>query len=245
MSKIISRTLQFLLIVFIFPTLLHLGLWSMQDRPSSWRNASWSSAGILPEIPSKNSSNIYVFSARTGGIKGALATHSWIVMKKYGAVRYDRYDVVGWGAPVRKNAYDADGRWYSNLPTISHSISGTEAARLIPKIETAIKNYRWSKAGDYALWPGPNSNTFVASIIRAVPGFAAYTPTTAIGRDFPVDGRWAGWRPDGALFASAGGYAGLVIGIKQGLEINFLGLVAGLNPWGRELKIPAFGAYRW
>lgn len=231
--------------IFIFPALLHMGLWSIQDRPTSWRIANWSSAGILPGNPSPDSAEIYVFSARTGGIKGALATHSWIVLKKPGTARYDRYEVVGWGSPVRKNSYDADGRWYSNLPIITHSITGTKAAGLIPKIEAAIKNYRWNKAGDYILWPGPNSNTFVASIIRSVPGFTAYTATTAIGRDFPVDGRWAGWRPDGALFISARGYAGLVIGKRQGLEINFLGLVAGLNPWELELKIPAFGAYRW
>src|SRR5436190_12122358 len=110
---------------------------------------------------------IRVYSARTGQWKGIFATHSWIVLKRQGAAAYERYDVVGWGSPVRKNAWPADGRWYGNVPDLVKSVDGPSAEALIPRIEAAIASYRWSRAGDYTTWPGPNSNTFVAGIAAA------------------------------------------------------------------------------
>lgn len=213
----------------------------MQDLPKNWRQANWSSSGILPAPWDETDAKVYVLAARTGGLKGAFATHSWLVLKRKGAIHYDRYDVVGWGRPVRKNAYQPDGRWYSNDPVIEQEISGEAASRLIPQIERSIAQYKWQNRGDYTLWPGPNSNTFVATIIRDVPGFNARTPTTAVGRDFPSNGKWFQVSDSGVIRASAGGYAGFVVGRGVGLELNFLGLVAGLNPAKGEIKIPAFG----
>lgn len=244
MARHFFRFFLLVFTIFIVPAALHFAVWAVKDRPSSWRHADWSSAGVLPEPQPGDPAKVYVLSARTGGLKGAFATHSWIVLKQRGAQFYDRYDVVGWGRPVRKNAYDADGRWYSNVPVVSHEISGVDAEILIPKIEQAIAQYPWQHHGDYTLWPGPNSNTFVASIIRSVPGFDARTPTTAIGRDYPASGNWVSAHPEGTLRLSAGGYAGLVMGLEVGLEINFLGLVAGINPMKLEVKVPAFGTYK-
>lgn len=244
MLRLISFTVLFVLAVFVLPSLAHLAVWAAKDRPARWSEADWSSASVLPNPPVRKEAAIYVMAARTGGLKGAFATHSWLVLKQPGAERYDRYDVVGWGRPVRKNSYPADGRWYSNIPSIQHAISGAEAASLIPRIEAEIANYRWSRSGDYSIWPGPNSNTFVAHILRTVPGLRATTPSTAVGRDYPSTGQWLGRTANGSLYASLAGYAGLMIGEDTGLEINFLGLVAGINPMRGEIKVPAFGSYR-
>lgn len=241
MLRITFRSLLFLLLLFVVPALAHVAVWSITERPSSWREATWSSAGILPKSPNADQAEIYLMSARTGGFKGAFATHTWLVLKPKGASRYDRYDVVGWGAPVRKNAYPADGYWYSNQPEINHKIVGDEAHALIPRLERAIATYRWRQYGDYTIWPGPNSNTFIASILRQVPEVKAFTPSTAVGRNFPADGKWIGHDPNGDLFVTLGGYLGLAIGPHVGFEMNFLGLVLGVNPRTRELKIPAFG----
>ena len=100
-----------LLAVFLFPAALSAGWWLVLERPGSWREADWSSAGILPTAASEREAVIHVMAARTGGLKGALSTHSWIVAKRAGAPAYDRYDKVGWGNPVRRNAYAADARW--------------------------------------------------------------------------------------------------------------------------------------
>ena len=244
MFRLFFKFCVLLVVVFIAPALIHAAVWAAKERPASWRYANWSSAGILPEAKDDLPAKVYILSARTGGIKGALASHSWIVLKRKNARFYDRYDVVGWGRPVRHNAYDADGRWYSNVPVIETQIEGERAEKLIPQIEAAIADYKWQKHGDYTIWPGPNSNTFVASIIRDVPGFDARTPATAVGRDYPADGNWAAFDPSGSLRLSAGGYAGLVIGPEDGLELNFLGLVAGFNPTKLEIKVPGFGTFR-
>lgn len=245
MTRLSLKVLFVLFVVFILPAIAHFGVWALSDRPSSWRNAQWSSAGVLPSNPSKDDAAVYVLTARTGGLKGAFATHSWLVLKPKGASYYDRYDVVGWGTPLRKNAYDADGHWYSNKPVISHEITGDQAQDVIPELEQVIANYKWRDRGDYTLWPGPNSNTFVAHILSQFPELTANAPSTAVGRDFPADGRWIGRKKDGALFATLGGYLGFEVGGNVGLEINFLGLVAGFNLKNSELIIPAFGAVSW
>jgi len=231
-----------LLIVFVMPALATAGWWGLQDRPASWRNADWSSAGILPRAPTKDEAAIYVLAARTGGIKGAFALHSWLVVKKPGSDQYDRYDKVGWGSPIRHNGYAADGRWYSNAPEIVAVATGADATALIPAVEAAIADYRFSKSGDYNVWPGPNSNTFVAHVLRSVPELGMTLPANATGRDY-APGIFAvdlapDWRD---LHVTFGGLFGFAVGMRSGIEIHFAGLVAGVDILRPALKIPAYG----
>ncbi len=242
MKNLIIRFFIFTLVLFVLPSLTHLAIWAATDRPASWREADWSSAKTLPPAFTVPEAKVYVMSARTGGLKGAISKHSWIVLKKPGANHYDRYDVVGWGKPVRRNAYPPDGKWYSNLPEIQFEASGQLAAMLIPQIERAISNYRWNKYGDYTIWPGPNSNTFVASIIRTVPGFDARLPTTAIGKDFPASGKFIDIdEARQSIRLSLFGYAGILVGLKSGLQINLLGLVTGIDWYRPAILLPGFG----
>ena len=185
-------------------------------------------------------------AARTGGLKGALSTHSWIVTKRAGAAAYDRYDKVGWGNPVRRNHYAPDARWYSNTPFIVKTVRGEAAERLIPRVEAAIAAYPHSKPGGYHIWPGPNSNSFVAHVLRQVPQLHAVLPANAVGRDYIAGGQtsFLAWFWDGEndeFKLSAGGYAGISGGRVSGLEVNFLGLVAGVDVLHPALKIPGFG----
>lgn len=239
--KIIRIALAFLLIVFILPALANIGWWYVKERPSSWRQADWSSSGLLPEADVDDGAAVYVLAARTGGLKGALAVHSWIVTKKAGASSYDRYDKVGWGAPIRRNSYPADGRWYSNDPFTVRVVKGKEAERLIPEVEAAIANYPYSHNGDYRIWPGPNSNSFVAHVVRTVPELGDMPPN-ATGRDFWPGVVSAGWSPvTGDLHATIYGLAGFTAGLTSGLELHFMGLVAGVDIMRPALKIPAWG----
>ena len=67
-------------------------------------------------------------------------------------------------------------------------------------------------------------------------------PPTAIGKDYPYRGEWFGLTPSGTgAYASAGGYLGLTIGWVEGLEINFLGAVLGLDIRRPALKLPGIG----
>jgi hypothetical protein len=236
-----KRLVRSFAIVFLLPVMFHAMVWSAKGWPSSWRTADWSSAGVLPAAEEAPEAAIRIYSARTGGWKGIFATHSWIVLKRKGADRYDRYDVVGWGTPVRKNSQPPDGRWYGNVPELVKAIDGPAAEALIPDIERAIAAYQWSKRGDYRVWPGPNSNTFVAAILAEVPQIAASLPSTAVGRDFPANGAWLTRTGAGGWRLNAGGYLGLTVGDHMGIELQLLGLVAGVDLLPLGVKIPAFG----
>ncbi|WP_279482593.1 DUF3750 domain-containing protein [Aureimonas sp. SK2] len=229
-------------LLFLLPAALSVLSWKLGEHPASWREADWSSAAILPAARDDEAA-VYVLAARTGGLKGALSEHSWIVVKPAGATAYERFDKVGWGSPIRRNGYAADGRWYSNEPRIVARLEGAAAERAIPKVRAAIESYPFAARGGYRIFPGPNSNSFVAHVLRNVPELGAVLPPAAVGRDFPVDGRLvsldlAAWELRASLF----GYAGFAIGARSGLELQFLGLVAGIDPLRGLLKVPGFGS---
>lgn len=197
---------------------------------------------MLPTATEDSEAAVYVMSARTGGLKGALAVHSWLVYKEAGASSYTRYDKVGWGSPIRVNHRPADGRWYSNEPEILFALHGEAAELAIPKIATAVEAYPYSGRGDYTIWPGPNSNSFVAYVLRAVPELEVVLPPEAVGRDFRPFGDFVTLSPDWRnLEVSLGGYAGVAIGKLHGIEIRLGGLVFGLDISRPGLKLPGFG----
>jgi hypothetical protein len=230
-----------LLILFLLPIAARAAMFAFSDHPRSFRDADWSSIGSLPPAPQYPAARVLVLSGRTGGWKGVLSVHSWIVIKREGAPRWTRFDVVGWGDPIRVNGWAPDGRWFGDRPTVVADVTGPEAQKLIPKIEAAVKDYRFAHAGDYRIWPGPNSNTFVATMMRAVPEIGAALPANAIGRDFrPTP--YVGATDSGTGFeVNLWGLLGFKLGRIEGFELNFLGLVAGLDFQHPGLKLPGFG----
>ncbi|QLF69744.1 DUF3750 domain-containing protein [Peteryoungia desertarenae] len=244
--KTALRLLSVLILVFILPSLVSAGLWATQERPARWSEAKWGSAGILPRAAQSPEAAIYVYSAMTGGMKGALASHAWIVTKEKGG-EYKRYDKVGWGSsPIRRNHRAPDAYWYSNPPRLVTSVHGAEAEALIPKVEAAIESYPHGEAGGYRIYPGPNSNTFVAHVLRSVPELDAVLPADAVGRDYLPHGAFYALDEDGRdLHLSLGGLAGLSVGARSGFEVNFLGLVAGVDVAPLALKLPGFGTMAW
>ena len=230
-----------LLIIFLLPVAARAALYAYEGGPRTWRNADWSSVGSLPPATEHPEARVLILSGQTGGWKGVIAVHSWIVIKPAHALMWQRYDVVGWGNPVRVNGWAPDGRWFGNRPAVIADIKGAAAEALIPKIETAIKDYRYNHTGDYRLWPGPNSNTFVASVLRAVPEISVALPPNAIGRDFRAR-PYAGISDSGTgIEASLWGAVGVKLGWVEGIEFNMLGLVAGLDLRNPGLKLPGFG----
>src|SRR5687768_18051822 len=97
---------------------------------------------------------------------------SWVAVKPTGAKSYTVYEVIGWRLRwgdtvlvVRDRA--PDERWFGSFPEILADRRGPGVDDLIQRVEAAARDYPYS--GEYRLWPGPNSNTFTASIGRAVP----------------------------------------------------------------------------
>jgi Protein of unknown function (DUF3750) len=234
----ISLTLS---LVFLAPVATKAVLWSFEE-PRHWQTARWSSAGILPEAVRDPQPRIVVFAARTAGWRGIFAVHTWIVMKPAGADAYTRYEVTGFGRPLRINGRPPDGYWLGDRPRIVADIRGALAAAAIPRVEAAIMAYPYTEYGDYRMWPGPNSNTFVATVLRAAPELEIAMPPEAIGKDYRIDGAMLGRTASRTgVEASLYGLLGVKVGMVEGIELNVLSLVAGFDTLHPALKIPAFG----
>ena len=228
--------------IFLLPLALHGAWWMSQEHADSWRNADWSSAEILPPIDDSSAASIVIFSAPTGRWKGIFSVHTWIALKEAGPSRFVRYDVVGWGQPVHVNEHEPDGKWYGNIPKVVARFDGREAEKLLPAFRSAITSYSYRQAGDYRLWPGPNSNTFITSLLVAVPQANVVMPSNAIGRD------WRGSFYVGPSPSRTGaqvslfGVLGVTLGWTDGIELNVLGLVVGLDVRRFAVKLPGWGA---
>jgi hypothetical protein len=240
---ILARILVFIVGLFLMPLGAHALWWaSRDDLAPNWRSADWSSAELLRPPAEAPQAVVAIYTARVGRWRSIFAHHSWVVVKPEGASRYTRYDVVGWGSPVRTDGWPPDGRWFGNAPQAIHLIEGAEAARLIPRIQKAVAGYPYRGWGQYQAWPGPNSNTFVAHVMRSVPELAAALPPTAIGKDWQPFTDIVGLTPSRTgIQISLGGYAGLTLGWVEGLELNFLGLITGIDIRRPAIKLPGWG----
>jgi len=239
--RLLRRLLLALLGLIVMPLGAHAAWWMSHDHPVSWSAAKWTSAGMLTAAAANPQAQVLVFAARTGRWKGIFAHHSWIVLKPAGAAEYVRYDKVGWGRPVRRNGWAADALWYGNRPELIGRAEGAAAEALIPRIEAAVAAYPHNGNNGYRVWPGPNSNTFVAHVLAAVPELDANLPPTAIGKDWS-EGVLFGPTPSRTgLRFSVAGLLGLTLGWVEGLEVNVLGAVIGFDLRRPALKLPGFG----
>jgi hypothetical protein len=119
-------------------------------------------------------------------------------------------------------------------------LRGDAAAKAIPKIIEAVGSYPY--ANDYAVWPGPNSNTFVAYVGRQVPELRMDLPATAIGKDYPINGSLLDRTPSGTGYQlSMLGVLGVAVGREEGFELNLLGLNFGVDFYKPAIKLPFIG----
>lgn len=214
----------------------------VQGWPESWRSARWTSAGLLPEAVATPGARLLILSARTGNWKSIFAEHLSIVLKREADTAWTRYDVVGWGLPVRRNAFVADAYWYGNRPYVVTEITGADAALLIPRVEAAIAEYPYAAPGTYAPWPGPNSNSFVAWVVRNSEGLAVELPPVAIGKDYIATGVGLAAAPSRTGFSAvAWGLFGITFALDEGIELHIAGSTIGLDPLELALKLPSLG----
>ena len=210
----------------------------------NWMAADRGSAGLAPDPEHTSEAVIQVYAARAVSWRGAFGVHPWFAVKPVGADRYTVYEVIGWrlyrGQSVLSVSHRVpDGRWFGAAPELVAELRGPEAAAAIPKLAEAAHAYPY--AGEYRVWPGPNSNTFAAWVGRAVPELRLSLPSTALGKDYIGSSLWApapsgtGWQV--SLF----GLFGALVAIEEGLELNLLGLTFGVDVKGLALKLPGLG----
>ena len=228
--------------VIVAPLALAAAMYALRQEGRDWWAADRSSAGLLPRPSAHPGAVVRVFAAPTVRWRGIFAVHCWIVVKAEGAAEYTRFDYTAWGAPIRVNGFAPDGRWFGQVPQVVFAADGAAAAAMVPRITAAVAAFPLRELGDYRAWPGPNSNTFVAAVMEAVPEAGLVLPPNAIGRDFPHDGRWLRVMPSGAdVRLSLGGYAGLTLGWAHGVEVNVLGTAIGLDLRRPAVKLPGLG----
>ncbi len=234
-----------LLAVFVLPAVVAFALRLAAERPH-WGAADHSATGLAPSPADTPEAVVQVYAARTWGLRGSVAVHTWIATKRAGEDRYRRHEVIGWrlyrtGSALAQRNGSPDDQWFSNRPLLLLDRRGDGVDGLIDRIEAAIDEYPYTR--EYRTWPGPNSNTFTAYVGRRVPELGLQLPPTAIGKDYLADSAWLAKPPSGhGVQLSVLGLAGIIASPREGLEVNLLGLSAGIgaNPFG--VKLPGLGA---
>ncbi|MAL79593.1 MAG: hypothetical protein CMN55_10860 [Sneathiella sp.] len=231
-------------VLFALPQMLSVAA-GMSEEGQSWSTARRDATGLSPGPDSHRDAIIQVYGARTWGWRGNFAVHCWITLKGEGADHYDRYEIIGWRARNGGNALvhkrgSPDNYWFGNEPELYAEVRGEEAAALIPRIEQVIEAYPHKT--EYRVWPGPNSNSFIAHIGRAVPELELDLPPTAIGKDFITGGMPVGSAVSGrGMQFSVLGLGGFSLSPVEGVELHLLGLTLGLDIDDLALKLPGFG----
>lgn len=216
-----------------------------RSMAQDWRTASRASVGIAPDPAEVHEAVVQVYAARAWSWRGALGVHSWVAVKPTDAREFTVYEVIGWRVRRGMSAVSIgnrtpDGRWFGSEPDLLVDLRGEGIDGVIRRIDAAAKNY--PHADTYRVWPGPNSNTFVAYVGREVPELKLDLPPTAIGKDYIPNGGLVARSPSGTGFQlSLFGLFGVLVGIEEGLEINLLGLTFGVDAKNPALKLPGIG----
>jgi hypothetical protein len=196
---------------------------------------------VAPDPMQVREAVVQVYGARAKGFKGWFGVHTWIAAKPAGAPGWTVYEVVGWRLRWSESVVVVRARnpeyWFGARGELYADKRGPGVDALIERIEKAAEEYPFAK--QYRLWPGPNSNTFVAWIARAVPELQVDLPATAIGKDY-LGASVIAAAPSGSGFQlSLGGLLGVAASSVDGLEINLLGLNFGASASG--VKLPLVG----
>ena len=238
--------LALLVALLLTGPLLTLAFGNVSMR-GDWRTATHRATGLAPDPLAHPAAVVQVYASRTFGWRGAFAVHTWIAAKPANAERYMRYEVIGWYARgggtglTTSDSGPPDAEWYGAPPVIVGDVRGADAEAVIAKLPAAADSYAYTS---YSVWPGPNSNTFIAHLAREIPEMRLTLPVNAIGKDYLPLGQFVAPAPSGTGYQlSVGGLFGLTFALDEGIEVNLLGLAAGIDFRHPALKLPGIGRF--
>jgi len=239
-----KRFLAVLGMIYLLPLFIALCAYLFRGPQEHWSRADRSSAGIAPDPAHTPDALVQLYAARTYGWRGIFGLHTWLALKPAHAAVWERFEVVGFGVnrgrpAMRIGPGVPDARWYGNDPTLLGELRGPKADAAIPLLRAAAADYPYPN--QYTVWPGPNSNTFIAHLARRVPELCVDLPANAIGKDYPVDGVFARTPSGTGWQVSLGGIIGIAVGFVEGIEVNLLGLNAGVDFRRPALRLPGVG----
>lgn len=142
---------------------------------------------IAPDPDTHREAIVQVYGADVWGVRGHFAIHTWVATKNWDEASYTIYQVIGWrlrreGTAVSITKGMPDRPWFRSPAILLHQMQGSRAADLIPRIAQAARDYPY--AGEYVMWPGPNSNSFTEWIAQEVPELGLDLPIKAIGKNW-------------------------------------------------------------
>jgi hypothetical protein len=198
--------------------------------------------GLAPDPAEHREAVVQVYGARTMGVKGIFGVHTWVAVKPTDAPAYTVYEIIGWRLRWSDSALvirerQPDAPWFGSPAELYADKRGAGVDEIIARIDKAARSYPY--ANTYTLWPGPNSNTFVAWIARTAPELQADLPATAVGKDY-MGSTFVTTAPSGSGFQfTLAGLLGIAAGPVEGFELNILGLNFGVS--GSGVKLPMAG----
>lgn len=177
------RIIRIMSTVFVFMALTGASLWatSLALEPTPFGTAK------APDPASYSDAVVRVYGADVWGFRGHFAIHTWVATKARDADTYQIYQVIGWrqrrGRPVLSvSEGQPDKPWFGSPAILLHEKRGIEAESLVAQVEKAVRRYPYPD--EYRMWPGPNSNSFVAWIALEVPELGLELPAKAIGQSW-------------------------------------------------------------
>jgi hypothetical protein len=218
---------------------------SPEDFPSERDFDDVAVVGLAPGPDDNHETIVQVYAARSyEPLPRLLSVHTWIAYRREGEAKYTLYEahrfrphLSGRALRTCQKVYP-DRKWHGAEPVLLFELRGEAAERAIKGIEEAASVYR----DRYRLWPGPNSNTLVAQVVRSVDELEVDLPPTAIGKDFLPDWGLFDRAPSGTGWqVSLGGAAGVLVALEEGIEINLLGAVFGVDLNPPAFKLPIVG----
>lgn len=213
---------------------------------ANWWEASRAATGLSPDPHDTPEAVVQVFAAPAFNWRGTFGVHTWIAFKPEGASAYSRYEVIGFGVSrgrqaVRAGSGNPDTLWFNSMPDVLLELRGERAAAAIAEIEAAVAEYPFNDR--YAIWPGPNSNTFTAFVARNAPSLRLDLPANAIGKDYLAEGVFAPAPSNTGWQISLSGLLGVTLAAEEGIEVNLLGLAAGIDFAPPALRLPGIGRF--
>lgn len=154
---------------------------------TNWWELERGPSGQAPDPATTVEPIVQVYAARTVGLRGLIAVHTWIAVKPRDATAYTRYEVIGWGVDrglpaLRVDRSGPDNYWFGDRPERLVDLRGEGVDAIIAHVEAAIAAYPYRST--YRMWPGPNSNTFTAWVGQRVPELGLELPVSAIGKNY-------------------------------------------------------------
>jgi hypothetical protein len=169
-----------------------------------------------------------------------VAIHYWFAVFTSVEKEWSRWELwqepglvpTSWGH-IHKNLMHPDSGVGGGAYKIDKEWRGKRAHDIISVLNKPIEYPYFNK---YHAWPGPNSNTYAAWILKRAKVPVDLHPM-AIGKDF-LGFIGAGLSPTRTGVQVESPILGLKVGLKDGIEIHLLCTTIGLDLWPPALKTP-------